>query len=231
MSVLVAVIKLSVTGEPLTRTSAIQWGEIVAYNTMDGINQDWTYRSQGRMAVRLLSKADCVGMCEESESHVDVGSHIAIIDLRVFVPEVISVLSTFAKHDFKDQLDQIPFFMRLIGHQSPQDCLPTVQTDPDLAVHMRIKYALEASEIDFIQRLDLTAKSQLIQEICALKPIQMLSGTQLDAFAGALFSSVHCTQGPPGTGKVFIIFDNTGDECICFDSSAEKYFLHIFSQT
>jgi hypothetical protein len=30
------------------------------------------------------------------------------------------------------------------------------------------------------------------------------SGTQLEAFAAALYSSIHCTQGPPGTGKVNI---------------------------
>ena len=95
-------------------------------NSKEGINQDWTHRQQGRMAVRLLNKADCVGMCEESESHIDVSSHVAIIDLRVFVPEVISVLSTFAKHDFKDQLDQIPFFCQLIGHQSPHSLPATV---------------------------------------------------------------------------------------------------------
>ena len=124
---LVAVIKISVTGEALSRKSRIQWGEIVTYeNKKEGVNQDWEHRQQGRMAVRLLNKADCEGMCEESESHIDVSSHVAIIDLRVFVPEVISVLSTFAKHDFKDQLDQIPFFCRLIGHQSPHSLPATV---------------------------------------------------------------------------------------------------------
>jgi hypothetical protein len=50
----------------------------------------------------------------------------------------------------------------------------------------------------------LQAKSELIQEICSIKAIQLLSGTQLDAFTGALFSAVHCTQGPPGTGKSYI---------------------------
>ena len=124
---LVAVIKISVTGEALSRKSRIQWGEIVTFeNKKEGVNQDWEHRQQGRMAVRLLNKADCAGMCEESESHIDVSSHVAIIDLRVFVPEVISVLSTFAKQDFKDQLDQIPFFCQLIGHQSPHSLPATV---------------------------------------------------------------------------------------------------------
>ena len=77
-------------------------------------------------------------------------------------------------------------------------------TASELPAASRIKYALESSEIDFIQRLDLQAKSELIQEICSIKAIQLLSGTQLDAFTGALFSAVHCTQGPPGTGKSYI---------------------------
>lgn len=29
-------------------------------------------------------------------------------------------------------------------------------------------------------------------------------GTQLEAFAAALCSTLHCTQGPPGTGKSYI---------------------------
>jgi len=133
------VIKLSVSREPISRSSSIQWGEIVAYDIKSGANQDWTHRSRGCMAIRLLNKANCVGMPDETDAFFDLGVRVAIIDLRVFVPEVI---------------------------------------------------------------LDPYAKSELIQDICALKPIRSLSGTQLEAFAAALYSSVHCTQGPPGTGKV-----------------------------
>ena len=157
------------------------------------------------MALRLLSKADCEGMLDESETHIDVGSPIAIIDLRVFVPEVISVLNTFSKKDFKDQLDQIPFFNRLIGYESEQKPLAELPAGQK-SVADCLRNALECSEIEFIQRLNRHAKSELIQEICSLNPVQSLSGTQLEAFTAALFSAVHCTQGPPGTGKVLIIF-------------------------
>ncbi len=196
---MVAVIKLSVSHEPIQRSSSIQWGEIVPYDIKSGANQDWSYRSKGCMAIRLLNRANCVGMPDETDAYFDLGVRVAVIDLRVFVPEVISVLNTFAKKDFKYQLDQIPFFERLIGHGSTQNHL---EFNPNESLLNHISYALENSEIDYIQRLDPLTKTELIREICALKPIQSLSGTQLEAFAAGLYSSVHCTQGPPGTGKV-----------------------------
>ena len=194
-----AVIKLSVSREPLNSNSTIQWGEIVPYDIKAGVNNDWTYRSKGQLALRLLNKADCVGMADETDSFMDSGVCVAIIDLRVFVPEVISVLNTFSKKDFKDQLDQIPFLDRLIGNGSIQKPL---NKNPNDSVESYISFALENSEIDYIQRLSPYTRSNLIKEICSLKPIKSLSGTQLEAFATALYSSVHCTQGPPGTGKV-----------------------------
>ena len=199
VSVLVAIIRLSASHEPLSRNSTVLWGEIVPYDVKNGTNMDWMERSNGRIAIRLLSKADCVGMPDDAEIHIDTGTRVAIIDLRVFVPEVISVLNTFSRDDFKEQLNQIPFFNRLIGHDSPQKPLAF---SADYTIHACISNALDTSEIDYIQRLDPQAKAELIRDICALKPIQTLSGTQLEAFAAALFSSVHCTQGPPGTGKV-----------------------------
>ncbi len=198
---MVAVVKLSVSREPLNNNSLIQWGEIVPYDIKAGSNQDWACRSKGLMALRLLNKADCVGMSDEIDSFMDSGVCVAIIDLRVFVPEVISVLNTFSKKDFKDQLDQIPFLDRLIGLGSTQKPLKPLTND---SVESYISYALKNSEIDYIQRLNPITKSKLIEEICSLKPIKSLAGTQLEAFAAALYSSVHCTQGPPGTGKVLI---------------------------
>ena len=94
---LVAVIKLSASREPIARNSVVQWGEIVSYDLKADAGQDWEHREKGLMAVRLLSRADCAGMPDETEAHIDAGTRLAIIDLRVFVPEVISVLGTFAK--------------------------------------------------------------------------------------------------------------------------------------
>ena len=39
----------------------------------------------------------------------DLGSHIAIIDVRVFAPEVISVLYSFSKKEFVENMEQLPF--------------------------------------------------------------------------------------------------------------------------
>jgi len=207
VTALVAVIKLSVTGEPLCPSNSIRWAEVVQYETRVGANQDWQWRTQGRIAVRLLSSADCTGLPEQSEANIDGGTPLAIVDLRVFVPEVISVLSTLARPDFSDQLTQIPFFNRLIGHESTQVPLNLIEeTD---TVDICLRRALENSEIEFVQRLSPSAKQELVRDISNLKPVRTLSGTQLEAFAAALFSAVHCTQGPPGTGKVcFLIFEN-----------------------
>ena len=49
ISVLVGVVKLSVSREPLSRRSALQWGEIVPYDRNTAANMDYTHRSQGRM--------------------------------------------------------------------------------------------------------------------------------------------------------------------------------------
>jgi hypothetical protein len=198
--VLVAVIRLTTSREAISKNYTIQWAEIVPYEWKNGANQDWTYRQKGKMAIRLLTSADCCGMPEESNANLlSVGTRVAIIDLRVFVPEVISVLSTFSKPDFKDQMRKIPFFNRLIGLESPPKHLEFSQ---DAKISDILINALSNSEIDYIQRLSANGKSQMIKEVCSLKPVQTLYGTQLEAFAAALSTSIHCTQGPPGTGKV-----------------------------
>lgn len=198
---LVAVIRLSASKEAISKHHTIQWAEIVAYDMKEGANFDYKYRASGKMAMRLLTRADCFGMPEELDSNLSVGTRVAIIDLRVFVPEVISVLSTFSKHDFKDQMNQIPFFNRLIGQESTQTPL---EYREGATIEERLSIALNNSEIDYVQRLSPSGKQQMIDEICSLKPIRSLYGTQLDAFAAALASATHCTQGPPGTGKSYI---------------------------
>jgi hypothetical protein len=201
VSVLVAVIRLTTSREAISKKYTIQWAEIVPYDSKFGANQDWTFRASGKMAIRLLTSADCCGMPEEITSTLSLGTRVAIIDLRVFVPEVISVLSTFSKPDFKDQMSKIPFFDRLIGQESPARTLAFEKT---AQISVILANALDKSEIDYVQRLSSGGKAQMIREICSLKPIQTLYGTQLEAFAWALSSSVHCTQGPPGTGKVIM---------------------------
>jgi hypothetical protein len=217
------VIGLTTSREPISRSSVIHWAEIVAMDPKYA-NDDWKSRSEGRMAVRLLTRADCSGMPEETdENHLTAGTRVAVLDLRVFVPEVISVLNTFARDDFIDQLNQIPFIGQLIGLESasnlpPRLALPHNPTDP---INQVIGDALENSEIVYLKRLGSDVKAQLAQQICSLKSIQSLYGTQLEAFAAALSSSVHCTQGPPGTGKViqlkfYLKFNNELNKKIVF---------------
>lgn len=67
------------------------------------------------LTLRLLGKADCPALPSESDLPLEIGSRVAIIDLRVFVPEVVSVLSTIARDSFGAQLKLIPFVGSLIG--------------------------------------------------------------------------------------------------------------------
>lgn len=133
-SVLVGVCRLSLSGEALARDRQIEWAEVIPYDHFKGANLDWEYRTRGQMAIRLLTKGDCFGMPSESDSRLEIGTRVAIIDLRVFVPEVISVLSTFSRDDFSSHLNQIPFVQKLIGNEaSPAAVFPDFSTTTDCA--------------------------------------------------------------------------------------------------
>lgn len=198
-SALVAIVKVGTPGQRIPSDSVLQWAEIVPVNPQDGLSGDWKCRQGGRMAVRLLSRGDCAVLSKDADIPLERRSHVAVIDLRVFVPEVISVLSTIASDAFVKHLSLIPFVNRLIGQNSdPSEfCYNSRQS-----VSENIQNAIESSEIDFIHRLDPDARRKIAAQILAIPQVQTLYGTQLEAFCGALSSSMHCTQGPPGTGKV-----------------------------
>jgi hypothetical protein len=197
-SVLVAVVKLGVSGEPLQRAQALQWAEIVSYHIGPDQHEDQA-RTQGRIAVRLLSRGDCSALKDEAECPLEPGTRVALIDLRVFVPEVISVLATFANPQFAAQLTHIPFMGRLIGTSKS---LQPVTMGPDATIASYVDFAIQNSEIEPVRMLSHAAKLELCAAICKLQPVRSLYGTQLEAFANSLYASIHCTQGPPGTGKV-----------------------------
>ena len=46
-------------------------------------------RERGNMSIRLLSRTDCI-LLPEADMLLEVGDPVAIIDFRVFVPEVFS---------------------------------------------------------------------------------------------------------------------------------------------
>ena len=92
-SALCAIGRLDVAHAPLQPSFAINWAEIVPVSTAQG-NDEGQNRSRGRMAVRLLGQSDCSAL--QGRVDLRVGTRIFVIDLRVFAPEVLPVLSTYA---------------------------------------------------------------------------------------------------------------------------------------
>jgi hypothetical protein len=198
-SALVAIVKLDVFDEPLRRDNKIIWCEAVSIDPRGSLDEA-SARKQGRMAVRPLTRADCGVFRTEVDSSFDKGAPVAVIDLRVFVPEVISVLATFADTSFPKELECIPFIDRLIGAQASPP--PLIQIELGCTISNAVHYAVFASELECLRVLSNDVKDSICSDILSLRPVKSLYGTQLQAFAAALSTSVHCTQGPPGTGKV-----------------------------
>ena len=194
---LVAVVRLGASNQRLTRDLQIQWAEVVSIDQ----KEEWKARRNGCITLRLLTSGDCSTLSTESDLPLDSHTRVAIIDLRVFVPEVVSVLATLAGKDFCKYFSQIPFKDRLLGIPSAPS---TFNYLPEASVVSNIINALNNSEIEFVLRLDGQGRSALANSIYAIPQVQTLYGTQLEAFTAALSSSAHCTQGPPGTGKSYI---------------------------
>eukprot|EP00178_Gracilaria_changii_P003923 TRINITY_DN15_c0_g1_i2.p1 TRINITY_DN15_c0_g1~~TRINITY_DN15_c0_g1_i2.p1 ORF type:complete len:1900 (+),score=156.23 TRINITY_DN15_c0_g1_i2:342-6041(+) len=197
-SALVGVVRLGASCEPLSSDSRVEWAEVVPLSTQTGPMNDFSERARGRIALRLLTRADLSTLGGAMEA-LRPGSRIAIIDTQVFVPEVISVLSALADHGLVDHLHQIQFWPQLIGTSRAGEL-----RNPGADVSDVIRYALDNTQIDVINRLEAPAKQTLCIQITKLALQTKLSGTQLEAFAAALSSSLHCTQGPPGTGKSYL---------------------------
>jgi hypothetical protein len=185
---LVCIVPLSVRGEILAVDSTIYWAEIVPtdYDVIES-----QQRKQGKLSFRFLTKTDCSGLPEESDIQISPGTPIAIIDCRVFVPEVISILGTFSKPSFNAEMEGIAFADSFIGKHKAR----ILDYDNDDNINEIIYEAISKSNISFINRLDETTKSSLATKISNLNVVKSLRGTQLDAFASALFNNLHCTQG------------------------------------
>ena len=194
---LVAVVRLGAANQRLAQNSPLQWAEVVCLDT----KIEWQTRQEGRISLRLLTKGDCPTLSSDSEMPLEPGTRIALIDLRVFVPEVISVLATLARSNFVNHFDQIPFKDRILGIPGPHS---GHIHDPRQDIVENIISAINHSEIEFVHRLDETCRHALATKISDLPPVKSLYGTQLEAFTGALASAAHLSQGPPGTGKSYI---------------------------
>ena len=215
ISGLIGVVRLGSARSALSRDMQIIWAEIVPYDVSNKAN-DWNRRAKGFIACRIITKTDFPSM-PEMDTAIPKGTRLAIIDLRVFVPEVLSVLFAFADDSFVRHLTFVPFVQRLIGNnmsprpsiaKSQKSALRTLSTlfsvsNPNL--RDVVTQSINNSEIELLQEYPLNTtevRNHIIDRICSIKHIQMLYGTQLTAFASGLCFSTHCIQGPPGTGKV-----------------------------
>ncbi|CAN8071016.1 unnamed protein product [Agarophyton chilense] len=197
-SALVGIVRLGASYEPLSPHSRIEWAEIVPSNSHGPPTLDFHERARGRIALRLLTRAD-LSTLNGSWEALKPGSRIAIIDLQVFVPEVISVLSSLTDPGLVEHLRHIQFWPQLIGTNRAGE-----NRNSGSNVSEVVKYALEDTQLDSVSRLEPWLKTKLCEKITRLALQTNLDGTQLEAFAAALSNSLHCTQGPPGTGKSYL---------------------------
>lgn len=160
------------------------------------------YYSFRSLTLRLLGKADCPALPSESDLPLEIGSRVAIIDLRVFVPEVVSVLSTLARDSFGMQLKLIPFVDSLIGRGAA--ALPPIPHDQGAIVRFLIEDAVVNSNILVLKDLPVNIRMDAAARISNLNIVKSLYGTQLESFLKSLKNAVHCTHGPPGSGKSFL---------------------------
>lgn len=201
---LVALVSLAVSNASLKPDQHIFFGEIISLHSDD--REEYARRSRGELSVRLLTKQDCIFLANNTPNF-SKGSNVAVIDLRVFVPEVISVLATLCSPLFEQSLHRLSYGSKLLG------ILDVASTGDHIAfaapLEMQVRFAVFHSDIQCIKRFTEADKQLLVQRICSIPNIQSMDSTQREALCNALKSSVHCTQGPPGTGKVSLNIHNT----------------------
>ena len=195
---LVAVVKrLPKRGAKLVDSMELFWGELVTTNARlhgkEADIEDARNKAQGRFSVRLLGEGDCPGFPPEADMHLSPNDDVAIIDCRVFVPEVLSVLSALS-NKFAANVRKLSFYRELLGGQDVPAVGVRQSTD--------ISAAIMNSTISLISALPNVQKSEFADFVCKLSTVVTLDETQRQAFVAALLHPLHCTQGPPGTGKV-----------------------------
>ena len=197
---LVAIGRLDMANAPLQPSMHIHWAEVVPVSTAPG-HDEAKARGDGRLAVRLLGRSDCATL--QPFVNLDVGTRIFVIDLRVFAPEVVPVLATYANPSQIDDFNHVGFVKTLIGAAPRRPDYLAAGPATGFESDRRITHALANSEISMLHRLPEVVRSRLTRSICDLAKTANLYGTQLEAFAEGLSCAVHCTQGPPGTGKSY----------------------------
>lgn len=200
-SSLVALVNLAVSKAPLKPEQPIFLGEIISSHNDD--REEYSRRSRGELSVRLLTKQDCIYLASNNPSFGE-GSNVAVIDLRVFVPEVVSVLATLCSPSFEQSLQRLKFAGKLLGLLEDANTPRLLNSNGSLIT--QVAFAISHSDIKCIKRFSEEDKQLLVQRISSIPSIRSMDTTQREALCAALQSSVHCTQGPPGTGKVNYIF-------------------------
>lgn len=198
-SALVGVVRLGASHEPLNARSRIEWAEVVPVHPQSGFKDDYKERAEGRIALRLLTRSDLSTLPAEMDA-LPTGMRIAIIDLQVFVPEVVSVLSVLTDPSLADHLRRIPFWPELIGQGDVKEAV--YDSDAEIDVSLEGSKGITISEL--MERLPPSRKLTLRRELDDLARASKLTGTQLTAYSEALANGLHCTQGPPGTGKSYL---------------------------
>lgn len=205
-SALVAIAKLGYSGEPLDSDRRLAWAEIVPVDAKRGIKGDYRFRMEARVAIRLLTTSDIPSLARSFDDDIfDLGTQVALLDCRVFVPEVIGVLSTISDPEFLKHLGSIPFSQQLIaGQEKKPPPTPPEDGDEGKSVTHVIEKALKSSDMRLLHRLPAETMNQLVRRISKLASDSKLYGAQLEAFAAALSKPLHMIQGPPGTGKSYV---------------------------
>jgi hypothetical protein len=109
---LVGVIAMHASNVSLQKSMTIYWGEV---SNSYGELQECQLRERGQMTIRILSRADCGDLPAHIDLPFAVGSKVVVIDLRVFVPEVMSVLSTLVHSSFSSGLERLPFIRPVLA--------------------------------------------------------------------------------------------------------------------
>jgi hypothetical protein len=204
-SMLVGIIHLNGRNLELKRDMKIHWGELIAKNKKNEGPDESKRRHDGQLSIRLLSRSDCPDLMTAHDLKFSLGSHVAVIDMRVFVPEVMTVLSTLGQKSFIDGLSRVAFSKYLLtpeysDERHGHEMIPLSIYSSPLREHLEL--AFQMTSIDCIATFSQERKTSVIGRICKLGVVQTLDRTQREAFVNALLRPLHCTQGPPGTGKV-----------------------------
>jgi hypothetical protein len=201
-SMLVGVIHLHGRNLELRSSMKIHWGEIIIQDKKGGPQLESQRRKDQYMSIRLLSRSDCPDLATSHDMKFSKDSHVAVVDMRVFVPEVMTVLSTLGQRSFLDGFTRVSFSKYLLSPDYEDACpnLPSELASVSLYEHLSMAFQL--TTIDCISTLSEDRKQKILQKICNLQVVKTLDRTQREAFVHALLRPLHCTQGPPGTGKV-----------------------------